>query len=90
MDKATFIERISKEYKYAISNLDKPNNTIDLRASWYPYRTNIDNWDGVMDNVEELWEKIKDAEEWYVDLYENDLDEYRAEFTDCCVASWQE
>jgi hypothetical protein len=62
---------------------------LDLRASRSPYKVNIDNEVFALSEVREAYDFIKDAEEWFVDIYENYVGENYAEFTDFAVASWE-
>lgn len=64
-------------------------NVLDLRASRSPYHVWDDNEVFGLSEVREAYDFIKDAEEWFVDVYENYVGENYAEFTDFAVASWE-
>lgn len=83
-----FNERIGQEVGCAKEYLDK-GNVLDLRAGRSPYHP----WDDLevfsLDEVADIYDFVKDSEEWYVDVYENIVGENRAEFTGFAVVSWE-
>lgn len=83
-----FSERISQEVESAKEILDK-GNVLDLRAGRSPYHP----WDDLevfsLDDVADIYDFIKDSEEWYVDVYENFVGANYAEFTGFAVVSWE-
>ena len=88
MTREQFRERVLKEIEYAQSEC-YPQNVLDLRVSRHPYRVNEDNEVFSISEIDDAYDFIKDAEEWYVDVYENFVGENYAEFTDFAVASWE-
>ena len=87
MTKEQFIKLMQENIGYALEELSK-GNTLDLRVNRTPYHAIRDYTICSIDDIESAWEFIKDAEEWYVDIYENMVSEGRAEFADYAVASW--
>ena len=83
-----FSERISQEVESAKEILDE-GNVLDLRAGRSPYHP----WEDLdvfsLDDVADIYDYVKDSEEWYVDVYENFVGENRAEFTGFAVVSWE-
>lgn len=83
-----FSGRISQEVENAKEFLDK-GNVLDLRAGRSPYHP----WDDLevfsLDDVADIYDFVKDSEEWYVDVYENIADANYAEFTGFAVVSWE-
>lgn len=84
-----FEKRILDEIESATNDLYDKRNVLDLRASRYPYDTIRDN--DIFDTafIYDAWHFVKDAEEWYVDVYENYAGENLAEYTGFSVASWE-
>ena len=76
-------------YQAELDRCDQ-SNTLDLRASRNPYNPTSDNGVFLTTELDEVYEFVKDSEEWYVDIYENYADENRAEFIDYTLASWEE
>ena len=64
------------------------NNVLDLRGFRFPQESWKDEWIGNITALEDAWEFVKDAEEWYIDIYENLHEEEYAVFTDCAVCSY--
>ena len=54
----------------------------------FPHQSWKDEWIGDVTDLEDAWEFVKDAEEWYIDIYENLHEEEYAVFTDCAVCSY--
>lgn len=63
------------------------NNVLDLRGTRFPHQSWKDEWIGNVTDLEDAWEFVKDAEEWYIDIYENLHEKEYAVFTDCAVCS---
>lgn len=87
MDKSTFLNQMNEYIASALSEMGE-GNTIDLRANRYPYDVRNDYCVYSIIEVEDAWDFVKDAEEWYVDIYENMNSEGRAEYADYAVTSW--
>lgn len=86
MNKERFFRRIIEEYTAECQMNKLP---LDFRAYKAPY-TNTDCHECFdICEIEQMWDFIKDAEEWYVDIYENWVEDNRAEFVDRCIASWE-
>ena len=88
MTKKEFTERVLQEIEGAKEDLYDEKNVLDLRVARYPYRVNEDNEVFATSEVEDAYEFIRGAEEWYVDIYENLYGENQAVYTDFCVCSW--
>lgn len=88
MDKATFIARLNDLVSSARKDVGQ-DALLDLRASRAPYQVNEDDYDCGIDNFEQLWDWLKDADEWYVDIYENVPEDKSAYYTGYAVTSWE-
>ena len=88
MEYTDFYKAIRHEIDNALTELHDKRNVLDLRASRSPYDVWDDNEVFATSEIREAYDFIKDAEEWYVDIYENFVGENYAEFTDFAVASW--
>ena len=86
-----FKSKVCNGARRAIDALTNDDNIIDIRASRSPY-------DPVKDtaifgfaplNHKEMWNFVKDAEEWSLDFYENHAEANYAEFMDIAVTSWK-
>lgn len=83
-----FSERISQEVESAKEILDE-GNVLDLRAGRSPYDVIEDNAIFGLCEAKEIYDFVKDSEEWYVDVYENFVGANYAEFTGFAVVSWE-
>lgn len=83
-----FSERISQEVESAKEILTD-GNSLDLRAGRSPYDVIEDNAIFGLCEAKEIYDFVKDSEEWYVDVYENFVGENCAEFTGFAVVSWE-
>lgn len=86
MDKQKFLARINEEYEKESETNDLP---LDLRVYRAPYDPINDHEVFDIKEIDAIWDFIKDAKEWYVDIYENWIDDNRAEYVYRCVASWE-
>lgn len=87
MDKATFTDKINNAIESVRGELGQ-DALLDLRAAKAPYEVNVNNYDCEIDNIEQLWDWLKDADEWYVDIYENVNEDKSAYYTGYAIASW--
>ena len=85
-----FKERILNEIESANEELDNVLNILDLRAGRTPFNVIKDYDIFLTSDLEDAWNFVKDAEEWYVDVYENYIGENHAMYTGFSVASWTE
>lgn len=83
-----FKDALDYQIACAQNTLCDERNVLDLRASRHPYRVIEDNEVFGLSEVREAYDFIKDAEEWYVDIYENFVGENYAEYADFAVVSW--
>lgn len=83
-----FKEQLLQEIEDATKDRYNEKNVLDLRVERKPYDTWKDNDIFCISDIEDAWEFVKDAEEWYVDIYENYVGENYAEYTGYSVASW--
>jgi hypothetical protein len=83
-----FKDALLYEIENATDMLDDEKNVLDLRAGRYPYNVIKDVDIFSLHDIHDAWEFVKDAEEWYVDVYENYAGENYAEFTGFAVVSW--
>jgi hypothetical protein len=88
MTKKEFTERVLKEIEGAKEDLYDEKNVLDLRVARYPYKVNEDNDIYACSDIDDAYEFVKDAEEWYVDVYENLYGKNEAVYTGFCVCSW--
>lgn len=90
MTRTEFELRLSALISLALKETSE-GNPIDLRASREPYDVVEDNeiFDAYHPDYDEMYEWIKDADEWYIDIYENFNEENRAEFMDITLCSWE-
>lgn len=84
-----FKDALDYQIDNAFNSRYDERNALDLRVSRSPYKVNVDNEVFGITEVKEAYDFIKDADEWYVDIYENFVGENYAEFTDFAVASWE-
>lgn len=84
-----FNERILNEIEGATLDLCDERNVLDLRAFRSPYDAWEDNNIYCLSEIQDAWEFVKDADEWYVDVFENFAGENYAEYTGFSVASWE-
>lgn len=89
MDFQDFKDAVDYEIGNALDTLYDERNVLDLRVGRYPYKVNVDNDIFAIDDIRSAYDFVKDAEEWYVDVYENFVGENYAEFTGFAVASWE-
>lgn len=73
---------------HAESRLDDDLNVLDLRAGRFPYDTTEDLAIFCTHDLEDAYNFVKDAEEWYVDIYENFHGKNMAEYVNLSVVSW--
>lgn len=83
-----FVRRLKEQIALAERDRYDERNALDLRAHRTPFNPVNDIEIFSLDQFKEVWDFVKDSEEWYVDIYENYIGENYAEFTDCAVASW--
>lgn len=82
MEKQKFITQLREQIALAgKEKLDK-RNVLDLRGARYPYHPVDDSFVTEIDNLDFIWEFLKDAEEGYVNIYENLNEEGYAAYTD--------
>lgn len=84
-----FKDALDYQIDNAFNSRYDERNILDLRVSRSPYKVNVDNEVFGITEVKEAYDFVKDADEWYVDIYENFVGENYAEFTDFAVASWE-
>lgn len=77
-----------KMIEHAESELDNEKNVLDLRAGRFPYDKINDLDIFSTGDIEDAYNFVKDAEEWYVDVYENFHGENRADYIGLSVVSW--
>lgn len=87
MERAEFRTKLQKQIDFAFEEKDR-DNVIDLRVWRAPYDAIKDYYLTDTDDIDGIYEFIKESEEWYVDIYENINGENRAEFTGFAVVSW--
>lgn len=82
MEKQEFITRLKEQIALAErEKLDK-RNVLDLRGARYPYHPVDDSFVTEIDDIDFVWEFLKDVEDGYVDIYENLNEEGYATYTD--------
>lgn len=86
MDKKRFIQRITEEYTAELKENKLP---LDFRAFRHPYDAWSDHGIYEFKDIEQMWDFVKDAEDWFIDIYENWVEDNRAEYVGRCVASWE-
>lgn len=82
MKKQKFITRLREQIALAESEKLNKRNVLDLRGARCPYHPVDDTFITEIDNLDFVWDFLKDAEEGYVDIYENLNEEGCAEYTD--------
>ena len=84
-----FKQGMKERIRRAIDALEDDANIIDVRISRSPYHPvkDMDIFPICPPNYEEMWDFIKDADEWYADFYENFAGENCAEYMDITLAS---
>ena len=85
MEKQEFIALLKEQIAIAESEKSDKRNVLDLRGTRYPYKSWDDSFVTEIDDLDFVWEFLKDAKEGYVDIYENLYEEEYAVFTDCAV-----
>ena len=85
MEKQEFIALLKEQIAIAESEKSDKRNVLDLRGTRYPYQSWNDSFVTEIDDLDFVWEFLKDAKEGYVDIYENLYEEEYAVFTDCAV-----
>ena len=88
MTREEFKKRLLNEVEGAREELYNEKNVLDLRVSRSPYKVNDDNDIFCISDIDDAYDFIKDAEEWYVDVYENLYGENQAVYTGFTLASW--
>lgn len=61
---------------------------LDLRAGRSPYKVNKDSGIFSLNEIDDVYEFIKDSEEWFVDIYENIPDMNSAFYFGRSIVSW--
>ena len=89
MDFQDFKDAVDYQIGNATDTLYDERNVLDLRVGRFPYKVNVDIDVFSITEINDVYDFIKDAEEWYVDVYENFVGENYAEFTGFAVASWE-
>lgn len=84
MTKTDFYKAIFEKVALACENKDK-FNVLDLRVYKFPYRDDCDIY--CLNEVDELYDDIKDCKEWFIDIYENITDANMAVYTDYALFS---
>ena len=87
MDFQDFKDAVDYQIDNATDTLYDERNVLDLRVGRHPYKVNVDNDIFATNDIRSAYDFVKDAEEWYVDVYENFAGENYAEFTGFAVAS---
>lgn len=85
MEKQEFIALLKEQIAIAESEKADKRNVLDLRGTRYPYHPWDDSFVTEIDDLDFVWEFLKDAKEGYVDIYENLYGQNEAVFTDCAV-----
>lgn len=71
MEKQEFITKLKERIALAESEKLDKRNILDLRGARYPYQSYDDYFVTEIDNLDFVWEFLKDAKEGNVDIYEN-------------------
>ena len=71
MEKQEFIALLKEQIAIAESKKSDKRNVLDLRGTKYPYNGWVDSFVTEIDDLNFVWEFLKDAKEGYVDIYEN-------------------
>ena len=82
MEKQKFITKLKEQIALAEKEKLDERNVLDLRGERYPCHPVDDSFVTEIDNLDFVWEFLKDAEEVYVDIYENIYGEEYAVYTD--------
>lgn len=84
-------ETFREEMLNVIENGADSQEIYDFRAWRSPYDTFEDYETFSLEQIDEVYDFVKDADEWYVDLYENFTINGIgcAEYTGYSVASWE-
>lgn len=85
MEKHAFITELKEQIALAESEKLDKRNVLDLRGARYPYHPVDDSFVTEIDNLDFVWEFLKDAHDGYVEIYENLHEAGYAVFTDCVV-----
>lgn len=85
MEKQKFITQLKEQIALAESEKLDKRNVLDLRGARYPYHPVDDSFVTEIDNLDFVWEFLKDANDGYVEIYENLHEAGYAVFTDCAV-----
>jgi hypothetical protein len=88
MKKKEFIEKVKEQLALAEKAKDGSENVLDLRVTRYPYYFD-DTKIFLPHQLDEIYEFIKEAPNWYVDIYENIAGENLAVYTDYSVIGMQ-
>lgn len=83
-------DKFKEEILNMIENGVDSQNVYDMRAWRSPYDTFEDYETFAISQIDDVYEFVKDADEWYVDLYENfTINNIGcAEYTGYSVVSW--
>ena len=71
MEKQEFITQLKEQIALAESEKLDKRNVLDLRGARYPYHPVDDSFVTEIDNLDFVWEFLKDANDGYVEIYEN-------------------
>ena len=85
MEKQAFITLLKEQIALAESEKSDKRNVLDLRGARYPYHPVDDSFVTEIDDLDFVWEFLKDAHDGYVEIYENLHEAGYAVFTDCAV-----
>lgn len=85
MEKQEFITLLKEQIAIAESEKSDNRNVLDLRGTRFPCQSQDDYFVTEIDDLDFIWEFLKDAKEGYVDIYENLYEEEFAVFADCAV-----
>lgn len=85
MEKQAFITLLKEQIALAESEKLDKRNVLDLRGARYPYHPVDDSFVTEIDNLDFVWEFLKDAHDGYVEIYEKLHEAGYAVFTDCAV-----
>lgn len=88
MEKKEFTEKVNEQLALAEKAKNSSENVLDLRVTRYPYYFD-DTKIFSRHQICEVYEFIKDAPNWYVDIYENLAGENMAVYTDYSVIGMQ-
>lgn len=88
MTREEFRLMIQHELTLAEQELGNRENVLDLRAGRAPYDVVNDLGIFCTSDIDDAYDFVNGAEEWYVDVYENFYGENCAEYIGRSVGSW--